>query len=65
MISKTNVTGRDKSAQKTHFCPECGEPSKMVQHRPGRAMFGHCPHGHAFPKKELVLRCSSILSSSY
>ena len=23
MISKTNVTGRDKSAQKVHFCPLC------------------------------------------
>lgn len=58
VASKTNVTGRVKSVQKTHFCPEphCDLPSKMVQHRPGKAMFGHCMKGHVFPKKELVLR---------
>ena len=55
MVSKTNVTQRDKGAQRVHFCPECGARSKMVQHRPGRAMWGHCEKGHAFPKNELVL----------
>lgn len=57
MSSKTNVTGRDKGRQKQHYCPECGEPSVMTQHRlPGKSMWGHCKQGHQYPKKELVLR---------
>ena len=55
-VSKTNRTGRESKSQRTHFCPDCGEASKMHKHMPGGAMWGHCKNGHAFRKKDLSLR---------
>ncbi len=56
--SKTNRTARMAvlGAQRAHFCPTCGERSKLSMHIPGRSMHGYCEGGHTFPKRNLILR---------
>ncbi len=54
--SKTNRTGRVFTTQKTHFCPTCDAPAKLVMRMPGRTMFGNCENGHQHRKGALILR---------
>lgn len=53
---KTNKALQEIHKQKLHYCPECGEKSKLTKYLPQGRMFGCCENKHVYQKKELILK---------